>query len=102
MDCVGAKAAHATGGLIAEALWRRNPTALVGHMTAIPEPNRVMLNSGLAGVLTSAHVNPIRSSSATSLLGLDALPPDRKKNRSIWVRSVPPFPTPAIVAAGGE
>ena len=88
-------------GAIALAPCRVKPVAFVGHVSATLPPLETMLNCGRDGVVTSAHVKPTRASSVTNLLGLEVLPPDRKKKRSIWARSAPPLPTDAMIGVGG-
>src|SRR4051794_24096662 len=76
------------------------PGELVDHeRTAFCPSNLISRNAG-AGSVTDAQVVPIRSSSATSLAGLAELPPERKKNRSISDKSLPPFPCSARVGGG--
>src|ERR1035437_9125001 len=90
-----------TGGMMEGVVCRPKTGEFVGQHSPNVLPDGATASCGEAGGVTSAQVRPTRSSSATSFAGLVLLPPERKKKRSIWARSVPPLPTPVIVAGGG-
>src|SRR5437867_3892621 len=65
----------------------------------LPLPTIVRLGRATKGGVTSAHVRPTRSSSATCFVAAPA-PPRKKKTFAPEDRSAPPTPTPLTDAGG--